>query len=122
MIIDEFDPITLANMEEALDRASRQFPAKLSDHESRKEVACKVMDTAKQGQTTLQPLAEAAASAASELAGRDELPVRTDRSVETEYDLPVAGPHARPELTDYDKTPGCGMLPNEADPNPSPTG
>src|SRR5215218_3322194 len=105
MIIDEFDPITLANMEEALDRASRQFPAKLSDHESRKEVACKLMNTAKQGQRTLQPLTEAAASAASSLADRDELPV-----------------HARPEMTDYDKTPGCGMLPNEADPNPSPTG
>jgi hypothetical protein len=70
MIIDEFDPVTLANMQEALDRASRQFPAKLSDHEGRKGIACKLMDTAKQGQPTLQPLTEAAVSAASSLAVR----------------------------------------------------
>jgi hypothetical protein len=33
-----------------------------------------------------------------------------------------AGPHARPELTDTDKTPGCGVLPGPDDPNISPTG
>jgi len=41
-------------MQEALDRASRQFPTKLSDHEGRKGIACKLMDTAKQGQTTFR--------------------------------------------------------------------
>jgi hypothetical protein len=122
MIIDEFDPVTLANMEEALDRASRQFPARLSDHEGRKGIACKLIEIAKQGDTTLQPLTEAAVSAASSLAGRDEPPMRTDRRAEAEYELPVPGPHARPEMTDYDKTPGSGMLPDEADANPSPTG
>lgn len=25
--------------------------------------------------------------------------------------MPPAGPHAKPELTDYEKTPGSGMLP-----------
>ena len=32
-----------------------------------------------------------------------------------------AGPHATPELTDRDKTPGSGMLPEAEDPNVSPT-
>jgi hypothetical protein len=33
-----------------------------------------------------------------------------------------AGPHAAPELTDTQKTPGSGMLPEPGDPNASPTG
>jgi hypothetical protein len=33
-----------------------------------------------------------------------------------------AGPHARPELTDLEKTPGCGMLPEPGNPNACPTG
>ena len=37
-------------------------------------------------------------------------------------ETPAAGPHAREELTDYDKTPGCGMLPDLNDTNPGPTG
>ncbi|CCD84866.1 conserved protein of unknown function [Bradyrhizobium sp. ORS 285] len=36
--------------------------------------------------------------------------------------LPPAGPHARPDLIDKDKTPGTGMLPDPDDSNPSPTG
>ncbi len=36
--------------------------------------------------------------------------------------MPSAGPHARPDLTDKDKTPGTGMLPEPGDANPSPTG
>jgi hypothetical protein len=37
-------------------------------------------------------------------------------------DVPVPGPHARPELLDPEKTPGAGTLPEPDDPNPSPTG
>jgi hypothetical protein len=37
-------------------------------------------------------------------------------------DLPGVGPHADPRLTDPDKTPGSGMLPETKDPNQSPTG
>jgi hypothetical protein len=37
-------------------------------------------------------------------------------------DLPGAGPHADPKLTDPGKTPGTGMLPETKDPNQSPTG
>jgi len=37
-------------------------------------------------------------------------------------DLPSAGPHARPDLTDYDKTPGSGILPRPDEDNTQPTG
>jgi len=100
MITDEFDPTTLANMEEALARASQRFPAVLSKHDARKGVACKLMDAAKTGQTTLQPLTDAAVSAASSFSERDNQLMGRDRSVETKYNLPVPGPHAQPELTD----------------------
>jgi hypothetical protein len=40
----------------------------------------------------------------------------------SEEQMPAAGPHSRPELTDHDKTPGSGMLPGDEDTNPSPTG
>jgi hypothetical protein len=33
-----------------------------------------------------------------------------------------AGPHARPELTEKEKTPGSGMLPEPDDSNSGPTG
>jgi hypothetical protein len=33
-----------------------------------------------------------------------------------------AGPHARPELTEKEKTPGSGMLPEPNDPNAGPSG
>nr|WP_247498720.1 hypothetical protein [Bradyrhizobium sp. 149] len=38
-----------------------------------------------------------------------------------EGQLPGAGPHAFPELTDDEKTPGCGMLPEPGDPNVAPS-
>ena len=31
-------------------------------------------------------------------------------------DIPAPGPHARPGLTDKDKTPGSGMLPDADEP------
>jgi hypothetical protein len=40
-------------------------------------------------------------------------------------DIPPAGPHARPELTDESKTPGSGMFPPASDEqggNMQPTG
>jgi hypothetical protein len=39
-----------------------------------------------------------------------------------EPDMPPAGPHERPELTDPEKTPGAGTLPEPDDPNAAPTG
>ncbi|CAL74777.1 conserved hypothetical protein [Bradyrhizobium sp. ORS 278] len=49
---------------------------------------------------------------------------RTARSEQSQKGgaIPPAGPHARPDLTDRDKTPGTGMLPEPDDSNPSPTG
>ena len=35
---------------------------------------------------------------------------KTDRAANPEK-MPAAGPHAKPELTDPDKTPGAGTLP-----------
>lgn len=41
-------------------------------------------------------------------------------------ELPTAGPHAAPELTDHEKTPGSGTLPSEeegaGDATEAPTG
>ena len=47
---------------------------------------------------------------------------KPDPAAAPEGQTPAAGPHARPELTDHDKTPGSGMLPGDDDTNPSPTG
>ena len=41
--------------------------------------------------------------------GRDV--ARREKSQEK---IPPAGPHAKPELTDEEKTPGCGVLPDPA--------
>ena len=46
----------------------------------------------------------------------------TDQPDSLKRQPPTAGPHAAPELTDYEKTPGSGMLPEPDDPNISPTG
>ena len=45
-----------------------------------------------------------------------------DPKLKPEPDIPLPGPHARPELIDPEKTPGAGTLPEPDDPNPSPTG
>jgi hypothetical protein len=33
--------------------------------------------------------------------------------VEKKDQMPAAGPHAKPELTDFEKTPGTGSLPDK---------
>ena len=40
---------------------------------------------------------------------QSETSEKADRSDRT----PAAGPHAKPELTDYEKTPGTGSLPDK---------
>ncbi len=49
-------------------------------------------------------------------------PEDPEQKPKPEPDMPPAGPHARPELTDPEKTPGAGTLPEPDDPNPAPTG
>ncbi len=41
---------------------------------------------------------------------KDSVEDKTDRVLES---LPPAGPHDRPELTNYDACPGCGMFPSQ---------
>jgi hypothetical protein len=36
-----------------------------------------------------------------------------DKADRLEESLPPAGPHDRPELTNYDACPGCGMFPSQ---------
>ena len=38
--------------------------------------------------------------------------VETPKHSDPDHALPAAGPHAKPELTDGDKTPGAGTLPS----------
>jgi hypothetical protein len=112
MIVDEFDNTTIANLKEALERTAELFPERLSDHRSRSWLARSLLEIAKKGQTRIGPLTEAAlCTAAAHFAMPDELVGR----------VAAAGPHARAELTDYEKTPGCGMLATEDDTNPCPT-
>lgn len=37
----------------------------------------------------------------------------TDRAPSKAGDIPPAGPHAKPSLTDHEKTPGAGSLPDD---------
>ncbi|MDQ0457250.1 hypothetical protein [Rhizobium paknamense] len=40
--------------------------------------------------------------------------IRKSRKSQEREDMPPAGPHARPELTDKEKTPGTGALPEDS--------
>ena len=53
--------------------------------------------------------------------GPSSVPVKEHTSRKEALEMPAAGPHARPDLTDPEKTPGSGMYPAEDDSNPSPT-
>ena len=65
----KLDDRTLANMEVALEAAFRDHPHG-GDHESRKRVARKLLQSAKSGNTTLGGLEVVARSAVSERAVR----------------------------------------------------
>ncbi|MCZ7865206.1 hypothetical protein O9X98_27800 [Agrobacterium salinitolerans] len=40
-------------------------------------------------------------------------PKTVDKGPSSPNDIPPAGPHAKPSLTDCDKTPGAGSLPDD---------
>ena len=126
MIIEDFDKATITNLKEALERTAELFPERLSDHRSRSWLARRLIDCAKRGQTRIGPLTEAAVSTATAHFIMPDLRIDQQGSIRASTkrndDEPAAGPHARAELTDYDKTPGCGMLPDQDDTNPCPTG
>lgn len=45
-----------------------------------------------------------------------------DKRPKADQEIPAAGPHAKREQTDKDKSPGTGMLPDEGDQVEGPTG
>jgi hypothetical protein len=53
--------------------------------------------------------------------GPTAVPAKDHTSRNEASEMPAAGPHARPDLIDPEKTPGSGMYPAEDDTNPSPT-
>lgn len=44
---------------------------------------------------------------------RQPAPIRKVETDKAAQPMPVAGPHARPELTNYEACPGAGALPSE---------
>jgi urease gamma subunit len=67
MITDEFNKKTLAIMDLALERACRFLPLGLPEHETRKFVAEKIVECARNGNQTLVGLTEVGRQAVREL-------------------------------------------------------
>jgi urease gamma subunit len=67
MISDEFDKKSLAIMELALERACRFLPLGLPEHETRKFVAEKIVECARNGNRTLPGLTEVGRRAVHQL-------------------------------------------------------
>lgn len=44
---------------------------------------------------------------------QQQKPKTVDKKPSKASDIPPAGPHAKPSLTDYEKTPGAGSLPDD---------
>ena len=44
---------------------------------------------------------------------QQQKPKTTDKRPSKASEIPPAGPHAKPSLTDHDKTPGAGSLPED---------
>ncbi len=69
MITEKFDSRTFANMEVALERASRLLNG-AQQHEHRRYIASRILQRAETGDRTLDGLTEAASAAARELRTR----------------------------------------------------
>ena len=67
MITENFDSRTVANMEVALERASRLLKQMSEQHEYRRYIASKILRRAEDGDTTLEGLTAAGSAAAREL-------------------------------------------------------
>ena len=70
MLAEKFDQRTLANMEVALERASRLLANGADQHEHRRHIASRILQCAESGNKTLDGLTEAASAAARELRAR----------------------------------------------------
>ncbi|CUX66243.1 MULTISPECIES: hypothetical protein [Agrobacterium] len=51
---------------------------------------------------------------------QQQKPKTADKTPSKASDIPAAGPHAKPSLTDHEKTPGAGTLPDEKSPDVTP--
>jgi hypothetical protein len=67
MIMESFDPRTLANMDVALERACKMLPVGAEEHGCRRHIAGKILACARRGDKTLNGLTEAGRVAATEL-------------------------------------------------------
>ena len=67
MLAEKFDSRTLANMEVALERASKLLKQGAEQHEFRRYVASRILEHAEHGDKTLAGLTEAGSAAAREL-------------------------------------------------------
>jgi hypothetical protein len=67
MLAEKFDSRTLANMEVALERASKLLKQRSEQHEFRRYVASRILEHAEHGDRTLEGLTEAGSAAAREL-------------------------------------------------------
>jgi hypothetical protein len=76
MITENFNSRTVANMEVALDRASRLLKKESEQHECRRYIASKILSHAEAGDTTLEGLTEAGSAAARELRARPDRKLR----------------------------------------------
>lgn len=65
--MDEFDRRTVANMDAALENICRALPNSGGDHETRKLVAEKLVQAAREGHTDLAALEDVARSALRDL-------------------------------------------------------
>jgi len=70
MLAEKFDQRTLANMEVALERASKLLKHRAEQHEFRRYVASRILEHAEHGDKTLAGLTEAGSAAARELRDR----------------------------------------------------
>jgi len=76
MLAEKFDSRTVANMEVALERASKLLKKGSEQHELRRYIASRILERAEHGDKTLAGLTEAGSAAARELRIRARAPSR----------------------------------------------
>jgi len=67
LIAERFDERTVAHMELALERACRLLPVAADRYEARRQIARKILECAKRGETTMGGLTEVGCAAATKL-------------------------------------------------------
>jgi hypothetical protein len=115
-----FEPCVAKELTEAFHKAQELIDRSRSEDRrrlNRDNVARKIIDEALGGET--QPDLVARAAVAKALIEQHDLPSRQDdrpnqrETGQTPVRMHPAGPHAVPQRTNEDATPGAGMLPSE---------